>query len=504
MTHIAFQPKGPRLELDTDYVVVGSGAGGAAVAVQLARGGATVAVVEAGPWRNPEDYPTSMYGALRDQFDNWGMSVARGKAIWPVIQARLVGGTTVINSAIVVRTPGDIFEEWKTNHGVGGEEMAKAVWEYQDQIENELHVVKVPTKSRGNSNRLAALASKRLNFKSHVISRNVKACSGSGQCLQGCKDDKKQSTNVTYIPETIRLGGTILSCAPVQKVTFQGRTATGVQGHFVHPHTRAKGAKFFVRARKAVIVAASATHSPALLERSGVKSKALGKYFRAHPGSGIVGCYRDKVDMSTGATQGWASTAFRTNPGYKLETLSLPLELVAGRISGAGTQLTQRLNEYGHMAMWIAAVRAETTGTVHNGLGNLPVVKYAMNHPDMHRLRDGAYQVAQMHFAAGAQAVIPGIIGLPFKIRADQVNLVRDAPLDPQRWTGILSHLFGGCVMGSNPETSVVNEKGKVHHYDRLYVADAAALPTTLGVNPQHTIMGLAKYRADQLLDLAA
>jgi choline dehydrogenase-like flavoprotein len=58
--------------------------------------------------------------------------------------------------------------------------------------------------------------------------------------------------------------------------------------------------------------------------------------------------------------------------------------------------------------------------------------------------------------------------------------------------------------MGTNPETSVVNENGKVHHYDRLYVADAAALPTTLGVNPQHTIMGLAKYRAEQLLDQAA
>jgi choline dehydrogenase-like flavoprotein len=57
--------------------------------------------------------------------------------------------------------------------------------------------------------------------------------------------------------------------------------------------------------------------------------------------------------------------------------------------------------------------------------------------------------------------------------------------------------------MGRNPETSVVDQNGRVHHYDRLYVADAAALPTTLGVNPQHTIMGIAKYRADQLLDRA-
>ena len=501
MSHISFQPKGPKLEFDCDYAVIGSGAGGATVAVQLARGGASVALIEAGPWRNPEDYPNSMYGALRDQFDNWGLTVARGKAIWPVIQAKVMGGTTVINSAIVVRTPGDIFDEWKNDHGIIDPNLPDSVWQHQDDIERELHVVKVPTRARGNSNRLAGLAAKKMGFDSHVISRNVRACEGAGQCLQGCRQNKKQSTNVNYIPEVLERGGLILSCAPAHKVTFEGRTATGVSGRFIHPDTRNKGAEYFVRARRAVVVAASATHSPALLQRSGVKSPALGKYFQAHPGTGILGSYKNPVDMSTGATQGWASSAFRTNPGYKLETLSLPLELVAGRISGAGTQLTSRLHEFGHLAMWVAAVRAETKGTVHNGLGNQPVVKYSITPRDMIKMRDGAYRVAKMHFAAGAETIIPGVVGLPFKLRPDQLDLLQYAPLEPQRWTGILSHLFGGCVMGRNPETSVVNQDGRVHHYDRLYVADAAAIPTTLGVNPQHTIMGIAKYRADQLLD---
>jgi len=501
MSHISYQPPGASLELDCDYVVVGSGAGGATVALELARGGASVAMVEAGPWRDPKDYPSTMYGALRDQFDNFGLTVARGKAIWPVIQARLMGGTTVINSAIVVRTPGDIFEEWRRDHGVSDPQMADAVWHYQDEIENELHVVKVPTRSRGASNRLAGLGAKRMGFESHVISRNARACEGMGQCLQGCRNNRKQSTNVNYIPELLERGATVLSCAPVHKVTFEGRTASGVTGRFIHPTSRKKGARFFVRGRKAVVIAASATHSPALLQRSGVRSKALGKFFRAHPGTGVLGCYRDPVDMTTGATQGWASSAFRSNPGYKLESLSLPLELVAGRLSGAGTQLTQRLTEYGHMAMWVAAVRAETRGTVHNGLGDQPVVRYSITHNDMIRMRDGACRVASMHFAAGAEAIIPGVMGLPFKLRADQLDVLRHAPLEPQRWTGILSHLFGGCVMGQHPETSVVNQNGRVHHYDRLYVADASALPTTLGVNPQHTIMGLAKYRAAQLLE---
>jgi enoyl-[acyl-carrier-protein] reductase (NADH) len=61
--HTAFQPRGNEIIVDADYVVVGSGAGGAAAAVTLARGGATVIVVEAGAWRDPHDYAHSMAAA---------------------------------------------------------------------------------------------------------------------------------------------------------------------------------------------------------------------------------------------------------------------------------------------------------------------------------------------------------------------------------------------------------------------------------------------------------
>ena len=54
----------------------------------------------------------------------------------------------------------------------------------------------------------------------------------------------------------------------------------------------------------------------------------MGKFFRSHPGTGVFGVYDQPVDMNIGATQGWATTAFRSDPGLKLETLSIPMELV--------------------------------------------------------------------------------------------------------------------------------------------------------------------------------
>ena len=122
MKHYAYRPSGPTVELEADYVVVGSGPGGSTVAVDLARGGSSVILVEAGAWRDPKDYPHSMYGTMRDNMDAWGSLVTQGRALWPVVQAKTVGGGTVINSAIVVRTPGDIFDLWKNEHGFGGDE----------------------------------------------------------------------------------------------------------------------------------------------------------------------------------------------------------------------------------------------------------------------------------------------------------------------------------------------------------------------------------------------
>jgi choline dehydrogenase-like flavoprotein len=485
-------------------VVVGSGAGGASCAVTLARGGAQVAIVEAGAWRDPEHYPHSCYGAMRDLFDDWGSQLTRGRALWPIVQARTMGGTTVINSAICVRTPGDIFRQWSDEHGLDGERLSERLWGYQDQIEEELFASVVPEKALGRSNRLAKKGADSAGYPSHYMTRYVRDCEGTGQCLQGCKKERKQSTNLNYLPELLRLGGTILSCAPADKVRFEGwrtKRAIGVEGHFLHPRTREKGARYFVRAKKGVFMAASVTYTAPLLMGSGLRLPALGRFFRSHPGTGIFGLYDEPVDHNIGATQGWATTHFRDQPGLKLETLAIPLEMVASRLSGAGTELMRRLSEYRHIAMWVHAVRAESTGRIYRvPISGRPFVRYGLDHADMLRFRQGLYWVAKTHVAAGAKALVTGIHGWPYQISPNEVDRLLDAPLDPRRYVAILSHLFGGAVMGTDPTRSVTDERGRVHGTEGLFVADASVIPTNLGVNPQHTIMALSRHFAHEAL----
>ena len=503
MSHISHRARWNNLHLAADYVVVGSGAGGATIAAHLARGGAEVLLIEAGAWRDPEHYPESAFGGMRDLMDDFGSTMTRGRALWPIVQARTVGATTVVNSAIAVRTPDDVFDLWRTQSGIDGTGFRTELLRFQDELDTELKVGIAPASSRGRNNELAMQGAQALGIEGHWMRRYVDDCSGSGACMTGCREGKKQSLNLNFVPEVLERGGTVLSNASVQRIDLDGRRATGVRGRFHHPRTRQKGARFTVRANKAVIVAASATHSPCLLERSGVRSPALGKYFRAHPGSGVCGIYPDHVDMGRGNTQGWASLEHRLDKHIKLETLSLPPEMLMTRIQGGGTTFMERLTELRNMAMWVQALRAESVGTVRNGLFDRPAVAYTLDARDMARFRHGMATVARLHFAAGATSVTPGIHGLPYRLGPDEVHRIDEAPLDPQHYLGILSHLFGGCVMGTDPRTSVCDREGRVHGYQGLCIADASMIPSTLGVNPQHTIMALARWVGANLLEHA-
>ena len=490
---------GPAVALDADWVIVGSGAGGAAAAITLARAGFAVAVVEAGPWRDPEDYPHSMYGTMRDMFLDWGSLVATGDSIIPVVQARLVGGTPVINSAIVVRTPGDVLAQWRDEHGLGDVFHEDAIGRAQDAIEVELRVQPTDSAIMGRTATAMLDGLRRFGMEAHPTDRNVASCRGAMQCLQGCRNRSKQTANLLWLREVIARGGTVVSCAPVERICIQGSTATGVVGRFEHPVTKAKGARFTVSARRGVIMAASATGSAPLLQASGYRHPWLGRGWRGHPGAGVVGVYDEPMDMHVGPSQAAASLHLRTSGGVKLEHLSLPLELFAARISGAGRDLMRRLEDYRHCAMWVSAVRCDAEGSIRRTWWGGTALHYVPTPRDLERVREGTKLIARMHFAMGARKVYPGIVGLPTEFGPDMVDLIDRAPLDNRSWTWVLSHLFGGCVLGADPARSVVAPDLAVRGVRGLHVVDASALPTTLGVNPQHTIMAVAMVTAQRL-----
>ena len=63
------------------------------------------------------------------------------------------------------------------------------------------------------------------------------------------------------------------------------------------------------------------------------------------------------------------------------------------------------------------------------------------------------------------------------------------------------AHLMGGCRMGDDPQTSVVNGFCQSHDIPNLYVCDASVFVTSGGANPTETVMAIAARTADYLID---
>ena len=74
------------------------------------------------------------------------------------------------------------------------------------------------------------------------------------------------------------------------------------------------------------------------------------------------------------------------------------------------------------------------------------------------------------------------------------IATVVDAPLPFAGW-----HLMGTARMGTDPETSVVNEWGRAHDVKNLFVIDGSIFVTAAAVNPTNTIQALALYVADTM-----
>ena len=497
------------MEESFDYVVVGSGAGGAVAAHTLAKAGFSVAMVEEGPWIRTRDFGESVYDAFRHMFRDAGTQVCEGRSYIPLIQGRCVGGSTVMNSAIAHRTPDDVLAEWHDRFGLREHITGEALAPHFDALERELNVHAVADDVLGENNRLFLDEASAEGLPARKMHRYEKGCRGSGRCVTGCPNAAKQGMNVSYIPWALTLGARIFCSCRVERVLVEDGRATGVLAHTTSDEGDVEGKARATRtvrlhARRGVLVAASTIQTPNILRRSGIRARALGEHFQCHPGYGLGGVFDAPVTMSFGATQGAECTHLRRTERIKLETISMAPELAAVRIPGIGRELMRNFGVFSNLAVWAVVIRAEAEGSVRPGWGGRDKVKLSLTTADIRRARKGTAMLARMMFEAGAREVWPGIYGLSSVIRSiDEVKLIEEASLDSRMWSFITTHLFGAARMGVDPKTSVVGPDFQTHEAKGLYVVDSSVFPTNLGVNPQHSIMGMSRLAATRIAEAA-
>jgi choline dehydrogenase-like flavoprotein len=484
-----------------DVAVVGSGPGGAVVAKELCDAGLRVALLEEGPPFTPDEYRVDGGISMARTMREGGLRATVG-SVMPTMQAICLGGGSLVNSAICNRAPDFVLESWCERFALK-HTRAEDLAPHYDAVGEYLGISQTPENVLGRRNLLFRDGCRALGIDSEPIARNVRGCRGSGECFTGCRSRAKQSMDITYVPDALRGGATVLTSARVEVVRTNGRRATGVAGHIVAPFSGRPSHRFRIDAR-AVVLAAGCMATPVLLARSGDlanRSGQVGRNLQFHPGVAAMGIFEERVDPQFGATQGYQSKHFLRD-GFKLETLWAPPAVLAVRMPGSGHALKQRLAEVPFAAIWDAIGSCNrSVGRVVARRGSFdPRLEWRLHPEDTPILANALFTLAEIYFAAGAKTVLPGVHGIPEELHSlDEARILRTHPIRPGDLVLGGNHAFCTTRMHGDPAQGVVDELGRCHDFDNLYITDSGVFPQCPSVNPMWTVMALARRTAHAL-----
>jgi choline dehydrogenase-like flavoprotein len=284
-------------------------------------------------------------------------------------------------------------------------------------------------------------------------------------------------------------------------VETEQRQAVGVTARVGEHTVRVKA--------RAVVLAAGALNTPAILLRSGLGGKAAGRYLRVHPVTALWGRYDDRVEPWTGMLQTRFSDEFSDldgmGHGFKFETAPIhPLFPSAFIGWEDGASFKRDVLGLGHLSVAGILLRDRDHGRVVIRRDGSPVWRYSISKYDQNHVRQGVKRAAQWVAESGAREVLTSSVRpvrwIPGSRPLDEFLDEADAiGYGPNRTSYFSFHQMCSARMGADPATSVVDAANETHDTGDLYVMDGSCFPTASGVNPMLSIAAIA-YRGATLL----
>lgn len=472
---------------ECEVAIVGSGAGGAVAAAMLAEAGLDVLVLEAGDHYTRDDYPAGRLEAITELYREAGLTIAEGRPPIPVPVAKVVGGTTVINSGTCFRAPDGILAGWRDEFGIPWATDLDADFA---EAEEFLRVTPLDPNRMGRNGQLAMEGAAALGVSGGPIARNAGNCTQCSSCPYGCAIDAKRGMHVSYLPRAVAAGARIRAGVEAQRVVVEDGRAVGLACSARDAAGRDR--PFTVRASRAVIAAGGAFGTPELLLRSGLGGRQVGRNLRIHPACWVGARYEEDVHGWEGVMQSYYVDQWEHTHGVLLEATFTPLAFGGAWLVGTGREHQRSILDFGRIGSIGVQLRDVSVGAV--GLANEGALRasYHLNGEDVHKTIFGIARAAEVHFAAGATEVYPNIprVGVlkPGDLAQFEATRFKASELRLEAF-----HPMGTARISADPRRGVCAPDGSVNGTRGLYVADASLFPTAPGVNPMMTIVAFAK-----------
>jgi cholesterol oxidase len=508
-----------------DVVVIGSGYGGGVTASRLSRAGQRVCVIERGrevptgafPTRLPElRRELQLNGGKMRSGSRTGLYDFRLGADIHVLVGCGLGGGSLINAGVGLRPDARVFADRAWPEEVARDGLLDLGFERAQTMLRPSRYGKAPelTKYRALERASAAFgqppvaAPVVVSFEDTVNPAGVAqpACTLCGDCCSGCNVGAKNTVAMTYLPDAKAHGAEIFTELTVSHLEKRGQTW---RVHFASTEEK-DAASGFVDA-KTVVLSAGTLGSTEILLRSregglGLSDR-LGHGFSAngdiiafalggrekvngigvgeppkYTGDAIGACVAGQIELPD---HGDFDHSMIIQEGVLPSALAplLPVFFISGgRILGAAHSLIKGVYQgpLSHLHTFFVVSHDDAKGRLKLDNGSLQ-----LNWPNV--ADQPVYQRVDEALTKAAQAVGARYIKSP--LAATNVGA-----------KPATAHPLGGCGMGENAASGVVNHKCQVFDgasgegvHAGLYVCDGAIIPRSIGCNPLLTITALTE-----------
>lgn len=485
-----------------DVIVIGSGAGGGTVALglaPLARDGRRILVLEQGPRLEDHEFTgqeVEMASVLYE--DGGGFLTADGTMT--LAFGRVYGGSTVVYTGTSLIAPERVIRAWNVPGLTHADVEARS---RTFMAQNNVHLL--PPEVINENNHLFVAGARAAGYHAEQFPINLRGCRGSSLCNLGCPNGAKMGTHRVQLPEAERAGVEVVTRAEALRLEDH---AMIVRVHEKQPGTKGLPSawppgEYRVSAR-AVVLAAGAVGTPALLLRSPLTSRVarVGHGFTCHPAHILVAEHHHEITNDVGHPKSFFLDRAQEE-GFVLETCMYFPFTTAKNLTGFGEAHSALMHAFPRLQMILvlACDKAVPENRVTVNAAGRPVVHYTFTPAVVRSLVAATRASARIFFGAGARLVHAPSARVPLLERRDAARLdelIQERWFLPGRISVSAAHLMGGCAMGA-PGSSVTDAWGRLHGFPWLRVADASLFPDSLEINPYLTIMALADRVAERL-----
>ncbi|APE23434.1 MULTISPECIES: GMC family oxidoreductase N-terminal domain-containing protein [Streptomyces] len=531
---------------DYDVLVVGSGFGGSVTALRLTEKGYRVGVLEAGRRFTPETLPKNSWDLKNflwaPALGLYGLQRIHLLGNVMVLAGAGVGGGSLNYANTLYVPPKPFFDDPQWKDITDWQEELRP---YYDQAQRMLGVRLNPTTTPSDVHLKAAAQAMGIGDTFHMAPVGVffgdgldadggdgagtkvkpgtevadpyfggagpsrRACTECGECMTGCRHGAKNTLNENYLHLAEKAGATVHPMTTVVTVTEDSRGGFAVKTLPTDQRRKGKGRTFTARR---VVIAAGTYGTQTLLHRmkdSGLLpriSRRLGELTRTNS-EGLVGAqttdrrYRkrhgkDRVDFTKGVA---ITSSVHPDANTHIE----PVRYGKGSNSMGGMTVLQVPYGAHRVRNWLLNLVKHPTLAARS-LSNwrwsertiIGLVMQSLDNSLTTYRKPGGLGKGLLTARQGHGA--PNPVQIPEATRAatllaEEINGFAGSNIGELMGTPLTAHFLGGCPIGADAESGVIDPYHRLYGHPGISVVDGAAVSANLGVNPSLTITAQAE-----------